>query len=1044
MLFKKKEMKKTLLLIAYTCVWSSLEAQETLSFSVVELEKNTALHPKIADIDRDGTNDIILVADYTDPHIKTKEKIKTLCWLKGPTYERQVIAKVNYRACGMAVADINNDGWADVIGMDDHDGIDENGNSKLFVYFNPGNSGRGWQRQDLGTASYAKDIETGDLNGDGYIDVAIRTVNHRLHQFIQQGGSWVKQTLETPPFDGLAIADLDGDGDNDLVINGMWLENQQGNWIKRDYDSSWYTQKTGDEGHWSDNNTRVAVGDVNGDGRLDIVISQSEGEGNPLTWYENPGRTAQQRKWPVHIISSQTHLHSLSLNDFNNDGTLDVMVGRLLLHTDTMDSAHPVTVFYNFDGGKRWAAQTLTQKGSYGATSGDLDSDGDIDIVAPRNYERGPVRIFRNTLRDAKRPLDRWRYIEVDDTRGKWGDTDEPDWLRYFGIYAADGNGDGMKDIVTGRYFYKNPGGDMTGKWERYDFGLNVDAVLMVDVDGDEFVDCIASAFPNVYWLEATDTSCMTWTSRVIAQVTPPRHVNGQGSALAQLIPGGKPEILLSTGKGVVCITIPDIPEAGNWPTHSIAPEALHEGIGVGDIDGDGDLDISTSIRVDGVGKGIVWWENPGSLGRTWLMHAIGETPGWADRSLIVDINGDDLPDIVVAEERHPGLEPDASLFWFENPGNQGSWKRHRIITQYSMNNLDGADLDGDGDIDLVTNEHKGPNQTQVLENDGNGNFTVHRIDIGHESHLGTKLFDLDGDGDLDMIGMGWDAHQYVHLWRNDAHDRVVITDGVMDEGQECFQITTPYATFFLQKENGGFSSILDRNGTDWLNFRNSEGPHGPQLAESAYRGVPNLQNRCAFQGAGHPGFQSGYSKQLNDSTIYTVTTHGEVAFTWTFTATAAYLTMVRPGVTCPYWFLYEGTPGGKYDPYNQFWGTEDGFSISRPDLLQKTGVQGNWDWIYFGDRCTNSVLALAQLYPDDKADLMSYMGNTANGVHSPDGMVVFGFGRQDSYPQLTENNVFLLTFLELEEKPEECHAALGERINAMRTELSRKLGIRE
>lgn len=1032
-LTKAKEMTKSLLLIAFTCAIQPIQAQESLSFSVAEVEKNTALHPKIVDIDRDGTNDIVLVCDYTDPQIKTKEKIKALSWLKGPEYVRQPIAEVNYRACGMAVADVNNDGWIDVIGMDDNDGIDENENSKLFVYFNPGPKSGQWRRQDLGTASYAKDIETGDLNGDGAIDVIIRTVNHHLHMFVQQGGLWAKETIETPPFDGLAIADLDGDGDNDLVINGMWIENRQGTWIPQDYDSKWYTQKTGAKGHWSDNNTRVAVGDINDDGKLDIVISQSEGEGNPLTWYENPGDIAQHTKWPAHAISSQTHLHSLSLNDFNNDGRLDVMVGRLLLHTDTMENAHPLTVFYNLDQGSRWSSQTLTEKGCYGATAGDLDNDEDIDIIAPRNYERGPVRIFRNMLRDARRPLDTWTYIEVDDQRGKWGDTDEPDWLRYFGIYAADGNGDGMKDLITGRYFYKNPGGDMTGDWKRYDFGLNVDAVLAVDVDGDEYFDCIASAFPNVYWLEANDTSCTSWTSRVIAQVTPPRHVNGQGSALAQLIPGGKPEILLSTGKGTVCITIPDKPDAGNWPVYHIAPEALHEGIGVGDIDRDGDLDISTSIRIDGVGKGIVWWENPGSLSRAWKQHTVGETPGWADRLLIADINGDGFPDVVVAEERHPGLEPDASLFWFENAGGKGAWNRHLIITQYSMNNLDAADLDGDGDIDLVTNEHKGPNQTQVLENDGKGSFTAHTIDIGHESHLGAKLFDLDGDGDLDMIGMGWDAHQYVHVWRNDAHERVVIVDGAIDEGQECFRIETPYATFFLQKENGGFSSILDRNGTDWLNFKNNPGPHGPELAASAYRGIPNLQNRCAFQGAGHPGFKSGYSKQINDSTIYTVTTHGEVAFTWTFTTKAAYLTMVRPGVTCPYWFLFEGTPGGKYDPYNQFWGTADGFSTARPDLLQKTGIQGHWNWIYFGDRSTTQVLALAQVNMDDKEDLMSYMGNTEAGVHSPDGMVVFGFGRKDSYPQLTENNVFVLTFLETEAQPEGNHTRLAQQIEQLR-----------
>ncbi len=99
-----------------------------------------------------------------------------------------------------------------------------------------------------------------------------------------------------------------------------------------------------------------------------------------------------------------------------------------------------------------------------------------------------------------------------------------------------------------------------------------------------------------------------------------------------------------------------------------------------------------------------------------------------------------------------------------------GNWKRNRIVTQYSMNNLDIADLDGDGDIDLVTNEHKGPDlETQIWENDGKGNFKKVTVDFGKESHLGTQLADMEGDGDLDIVSIGWDNYKFVHLWRNDA-----------------------------------------------------------------------------------------------------------------------------------------------------------------------------------------------------------------------------------------------------------------------------------
>jgi hypothetical protein len=49
---------------------------------------------------------------------------------------------------------------------------------------------------------------------------------------------------------------------------------------------------------------------------------------------------------------------------------------------------------------------------------------------------------------------------------------------------------------------------------------------------------------------------------------------------------------------------------------------------------------------------------------------------------------------------------------------------------------------------------------------------------------------------------------------------KVRIVDGVMDEGQECFEIMLENATLYYQKEAGGFSSIIDTEGNDWISFR--------------------------------------------------------------------------------------------------------------------------------------------------------------------------------------------------------------------------------
>jgi hypothetical protein len=385
--------------------------------------------------------------------------------------------------------------------------------------------------------------------------------------------------------------------------------------------------------------------------------------------------------------------------------------------------------------------------------------------------------LVTGTLFSQSLPASRWSYIAIDTSREMMNPKDGPDWLRSFGIDASDINKDGYLDIVCGKYFYLNPGEDMSGPWTRTGFGFAFDGYMFVDVDGDQMADIIAEDLPDVLWLEADDFNGSSWSARKIGEVPRTGHKNGQGSGIADIIPGNRPEVLLAAEGGIFCAAIPDHPAAGLWDFKMIAASNSDEGIGIGDLDGDGDLDLAFGdSREAGEEAELLYWaENPGSIDKLWEKHLVSDEVRVVDRVEIADLNGDGRPDIAIAEERYPGLEPSSNLRVFLAGNNPVTdpWEHRIVVTQWSMNNLDAVDMDRDGDVDLVTNEHKGTvHKTEVYLNDGAANFTAKLVGTGHEMHLGAKCFDLDSDGDLEIIGVGWDHYQSLHLYRNDAVHR--------------------------------------------------------------------------------------------------------------------------------------------------------------------------------------------------------------------------------------------------------------------------------
>jgi len=244
------------------------------------------------------------------------------------------------------------------------------------------------------------------------------------------------------------------------------------------------------------------------------------------------------------------------------------------------------------------------------------------------------------------------------------------------------------------------------------------------------------------------------------------------------------------------------------------------------------------------------------------------------------------------------------------------------------------------------------------------------------------------------------------------------------------FKIETTTATYFFDKSGGGMSRIIDRDGVDWVQHRG--GPHDTGRAAGFARGVPNLVYRSDDAGAGHAGFDQCISEQAGARTIRSRSKSGKWEWTWVFFDDHARFTIEKVDPDHAYWFLYEGPVAGSFDPSRKYWGTDlGGPRYESPSLNKQENVTGKWQWAYFGDKETDRVFYVHQQQKDSLIDYFAYMGNTRDGNLAPDGLVVFGFGREiGAKPIMTQTEVtFRVGFLERKIATAEDHEWAGKQI---------------
>lgn len=340
----------------------------------------------MADFDGDGDLDISLSRRETDT-VYWFQRIDDSTWIMHTVATGNIGSKL-----GAMAIDCNHDGWMDLVYPD--------------VWFkNPGNlktkPDAPWERYAYGGTGH--DVLMGDINGDGYDDV-ITYDGKKLQWFDTSADMRGTQISDGYDHHGgpapKGVGDLDNDGDNDVIIPGYWFENPgkgYGTWQRHE----WPHEPIINASYGT--STRSWITDINKDGWQDIIYSDCDTGYSHVYWVQNNGKG---KSWTRHKLQDPPvvpgnvpdtgSFHSLGVADFDMDGDLDIFAGEqedpdIYMVKDGKLPMKPVGlkergVIWENNGAKspilKPVVIQIDNPGWHDAVLGDVDGDGDIDIVS--------------------------------------------------------------------------------------------------------------------------------------------------------------------------------------------------------------------------------------------------------------------------------------------------------------------------------------------------------------------------------------------------------------------------------------------------------------------------------------------------------------------------------------------------------------------------------------------------------------------------------------------------------------------------------------